>query len=291
MKFGVEIEAIGATADGAARMVNGQGVPCVSESYNHNVRNHWKVVYDASVHDTRGNSTRGGRGGFELVSPVLEGENGKEQVRKALKGLRDGGCTVNRTCGLHVHIDARSMPLDQLKKLVALYLKHEHLIDAIMPDSRKASANYFCKSLLNRVNGGNYPRTEETRVAAVNQMIRQVLAARDITALGTIINNGDRYYKINLQSFWRHGTIEFRQHAGTVNGAKVLAWIELLEAMVIRAGEIERFNPARVSNKSIRSQFSAFAGNLVSEETRKFFLRRIDALNGTPEPQGFEATE
>jgi hypothetical protein len=36
---------------------------------------------------------------------------------------------------------------------------------------------------------------------------------------------GGRYNKVNLCAFLRHGTIEFRQHSGTMNVDKVINWI------------------------------------------------------------------
>lgn len=39
---------------------------------------------------------------------------------------------------------------------------------------------------------------------------------------------GSRYFKVNLMSFQRHGTIEFRQHSGTVNATKIANWVRFL---------------------------------------------------------------
>ena len=37
-----------------------------------------------------------------------------------------------------------------------------------------------------------------------------------------------RYYKINFQAFATHGTIEFRQHSGTLDADKAANWVRLL---------------------------------------------------------------
>ncbi len=41
-----------------------------------------------------------------------------------------------------------------------------------------------------------------------------------------------RYYKVNLRSYQRHGTIEFRQHSGTVNFVKICNWVRFLSAFI-----------------------------------------------------------
>ena len=46
---------------------------------------------------------------------------------------------------------------------------------------------------------------------------------RDLAAI-----QGGRYYKVNLQAYQCHGTIEFRQHSGTVNATKIAHWVRFL---------------------------------------------------------------
>jgi hypothetical protein len=46
---------------------------------------------------------------------------------------------------------------------------------------------------------------------------------------------GTRYRKLNIESYVTHGTVEFRQHQGTTNAAKIINWIKLTQAIVERA--------------------------------------------------------
>ena len=43
----------------------------------------------------------------------------------------------------------------------------------------------------------------------------------------------DRYYKVNLQSLSRYGTIEFRQHNGTIDAEKILNWVSFCTQFVL----------------------------------------------------------
>ena len=50
----------------------------------------------------------------------------------------------------------------------------------------------------------------------------------------------DRYYKVNLEAYSRHRTVEFRQHSGTINFAKMEKWIRFLNGLIIfaQAGQL-----------------------------------------------------
>ena len=77
-KFGIELELIGITREQAIAALTGVGIEVREEGYNHETRRHWKIVSDASV-----------RGGFELVSPVLQGDAGLNS--RVLQVLAENG--------------------------------------------------------------------------------------------------------------------------------------------------------------------------------------------------------
>lgn len=199
--FGIEIETAGITKERAAKVLRLVGLQVAIEGYNHTTRNHWKIVSDASV-----------QGGFEVVSPVLNGEQGLEAVRAAITALDDAGATINRTCGLHVHFDAQSLAAEEFKAIVRRYARFEQDIDSFMPPSRRKDANTFCRSIRSLAGSAPFNRARTIQDLAQAQ--------------------GGRYYKINLQSYQRHGTIEFRQHGGTVNAPKAVNWIRFLDAFI-----------------------------------------------------------
>jgi hypothetical protein len=77
--FGIEIEAFGVNPATLERKLNEAGIETRYEGYNHTTRTYWKIVTDSSLngHDT-----------FELVSPILNGENGLEQLEKVCRVLK-----------------------------------------------------------------------------------------------------------------------------------------------------------------------------------------------------------
>ena len=194
--FGIELEIAGINHQTALTVLRAIGIAVQDESYNHTTRAHWKLVEDSSV-----------RGGFEVVSPVLHGEEGIEEAMAVAEALSDAGATVNRSCGFHVHFDASDLTVNDVKTIVRRYADHETEIDAIMPPSRRGSNNTYCRSL----SGIPFER---------------FMRSFNITELASVM--GSRYYKVNLMSFQRHGTIEFRQHSGTINANKIANWVRFL---------------------------------------------------------------
>ena len=74
-RFGVEIEFLSTiTISQVLDSLRAAGIEVESMGYSHRTTPHWKVVHDGSC-------------GYELVSPVLEGEAGIEEVRRAATAL------------------------------------------------------------------------------------------------------------------------------------------------------------------------------------------------------------
>jgi hypothetical protein len=226
--FGIEIECFlptGSNHAAVAAAITARGVDCRAEIYNHHMRPLWKVVPDGSL----GDYTHGA----EIVSPKLRGDDGFAQVTKVMEALQDFGVTVNRKCGLHVHVDATSDSLEFHKTLAKFYGAYESVIDSLMPMSRRANNNGFCRSIAH-VSRDQIDRTHSVSDLA-NLLGRQAGAAR--------------YVKLNMTR--RHPTVEFRQHSGTLDPVKTNNWIKLCLRMVEKAASGVEFNqPAPVRSQA-----------------------------------------
>lgn len=209
--FGVEIEAYNCTRERLASELRAAGISVQVEGYNHTDHSdHWKLVTDSSLH---GNNT------FELVSPILHGEAGIDELEKVCWVLELCDVKVNDSCGLHIHMDAHDFTMDTWRNLAISYKRLEPVIDAFMPGSRRN--NRYCKSL----NG--ISETAITRAQTINDLRR--------------VFHSDRYHKVNLEAYARHCTVEFRQHGGSTNFTKMSAWIHFLEKMITfaQAGTVQ----------------------------------------------------
>lgn len=237
-KFGVEIEAHGITRARLAQKLRAAGIEAETQGYNHNTAGCWKIITDGSVNGTDS---------FEIVSPILEGLSGLNQLEIVCRVLEENNIKINKTCGLHIHFDASGMRTEQVKNLLINYANFEEIIDSFLPTSRRANNNTYCKTVK------GFEQRIQTKTT-INQMAQEM---------------GGRYYKVNLQSYSRHNTIEFRQHSGTVEFEKIANWIKFLHNMV------------EFSNKKKTTTMEATFVNLAKinqPEIINYIQRRINQL-------------
>lgn len=217
--FGVEIEVMSEIGRRElALAISDAGVMCRETGYDHVVRPHWRIVTDASL---------GYSEGAEIVSPILRGEEGLREVAKVCDALKRAGCRVNSQTGLHVHIGVGDCSLQQIKNICLNFLNLEPMFDLILPESRRGNNNQYIRS--NRCRypyrfGGDYSDD------GLMEAFERVRNARNFDDLFMAFQGGNRYHKMNLAPYPRQGTVEFRQHSGSVNGEKVCNWIRLLMA-------------------------------------------------------------
>ena len=115
-KYGVEIEFIMITAEQALEAVSDAGIDVQIEGYNHTTSPHWKIVIDASC-------------GLEIVSPILQGEDGLEQINMVCSALQRAGAKIDKRCGLHVHMDVSDFSLPHFKNLFKYWVKFEDVFE------------------------------------------------------------------------------------------------------------------------------------------------------------------
>jgi hypothetical protein len=137
------------------------------------------------------------RPGEELeLSILLKQSEVAEVIPRIAAVLARRDCYVNRTCGMHVHLDMRNR--DQQRAFQQL-VRAQPTLYAMVPPGRKASK--FCSP---------------TRGAKLQH--------KHI--------HGERYKGINAAALRKHTTIEVRIHSGTLLAHKICRWVELLTAIV-----------------------------------------------------------
>ena len=254
--FGVEIEFVGAQLSALEihmqTELQGTGIAVHREGYNHNVRNHWKIVSDASVSRHIDYSRNDAIGG-EVVSPILRGQAGLDELEKVLDAMNSHpDVSVNVTCGLHLHISWDNMTTQQIKNIVRRYALFEDNFDSMMPNSRRNSR--WCAN-----------------ISRNSSLLRSVEGHRGSVRDMANCGGGDRYRKVNLTPLARYGTIEFRQHSGTTDFDKVSNWVKLM------------------SDFCDASQQAATSGAPVNKEYRRQGQQRPYAeLRELLEAQGFD---
>jgi len=253
LTYGVEIECFlptGMSRDDMARHLSNAGIPCQSELYNHHLRTCWKILTDGSL----GDYTRG----CELVSPVMQGTAALDDVRKVCEVLTSHRVKVSRRCGFHVHVGARGQDAQFFKNLVSLYHHAQDTIDNFMSPSRRANANTFARPV----------RISSLGALARANTIDDVVRAVGQTPGSSSVRGGSRYAKLNLMSYYQHGTVEFRHHQGTVEFDKIANWIKFCLRMV---------EAARKGVSSVRPDLGDILRVLeAGDDEKAYFVRRTN---------------
>lgn len=242
--FGVEIEFTSPMNmyDTAAYLTNSTGIDVRAEHYNHETRTWWKIVMDGSVRAT------GNHHAMEIVSPILNGKDGLSAIEMICAGLNVMCCSVNSSCGLHVHHEALDFGTDKIAKMIRYYKKSEKVIDSMMPASRRGTNNRYCRSM---------------------------------SSLDENVMPPSRYYKVNFESLVRHKTVEFRQHAGTIDAEKITNWVILTGIIMYKASEKRPVTGKDYPAWSrMKYQIGIIRGmDETADKMADFYYKRIAALN------------
>jgi len=258
--FGVELEFSGNydMYEMARRIYSVTGTEVHVRGYS-DKSNLWRLKSDASV------SGRGGYG-MELVTPILHGEADMRKLLEVVKVCEANG-TVNRTCGMHVHVDITNADALPLRKLQKFFAKYEHAIGGLLSASRRGTNNNYCRdhfnneslmSIFGKLNG---------------RQTRQLITADMFGIRG----------KWNFQNYWRQGTVENRAHQGTINPEKVENWVRLTQGFVACAfdyrGTTIREDDTTETYTTKNMLDDMRAKNVITLPVKKFYMRRFKELN------------
>ncbi len=186
----------------------------------------------------RDGSLRTDRHGYipvEIVSPILQGRAGIEQVKQVTKLLRELEASVNPTCGMHIHIGARSVAGENFTQVA------EWIAKLLYQTSMHETALYASTGTHRRENG-SYARSVKRQQQAADK-VRKASESHKSEALRDVIYGLDRYHTLNLTNlFTSKGTVEFRFPAGTTEATKMVGHICTCLALAERATETTRMD-------------------------------------------------
>ena len=196
-KYGIEIEIVSNSShEEISELISDSDIPCQNEPWGSPTRSYWKTTTDSSI--------RQGSYGYavEIVSPPLTGPSGLDEISKICNLLNEIDVQINKSCGLHVHVDADGLASRNIRNIVSAWMRYEPIIDSFQPKSRR-KGNSHCLPL---------PQSNHATL----------ISARSTRRIKRLANPEGRYYRLNLNSLSKHGTLEFRHHSGTYNAEKII---------------------------------------------------------------------
>lgn len=240
--FGVEVEMTGITRKQAAQALAayfGTEPRHGSDHYDSwyvtdTDGKEWRLMYDSSIEtekrDENGYTHIASRlYAVEMVTPKLTYAE-LPKLQECVRQVRHAGAKVNRTCGIHVHVDAANHNRQSLKNLIGImYSKEDILFNALKVNPERVEA--YCKKV-------REPMLQKARRLSSEE-------TTDLTQLEQIWYEGNvsktqhynwtRYYALNLHSVFFRGTVEWRCFNSTLHAGKVAAYVNLCLAISAQA--------------------------------------------------------
>jgi hypothetical protein len=133
---------------------------------------------------------------------------------------------VDKSCGFHVHHDINDFENKNLFALFGMVAKWQPVLDRLVAPSRRD--NRYCRPLLHSTTSSAHEHV---------QRLRRMGSTFRTFGMDAIWNtyNDDRYMVLNAQHYLDRGTIEFRQHQGTIDADKIAWWVILTQNIVDHA--------------------------------------------------------
>ena len=294
-RIGAEIEAIKDAKFRAndnhsfALWLSKYGLESVTAAWNAQYQQHrTKVINDGSLNS----------GGVEFISPpIYDGEHGKwmHKIANLLRGL----VSADRSTGFHIHVGMKDADKGfgedgqpSLKEAHRIggrcaygYGWFQPAMDSIVSSSRRGRQQYL---------NGQEHMTEHSDVTATSLKVRTYNYETEEYEYETFTNIGrisdrlyevsmehpkERYQNVNLFALRKHGTVEYRQHQGTVNGAKMTAWADLMYLFTCRCADEESFSTIEEYPKTLNG-LMIFLGLAKDDPLRMFYNKRASVLSG-----------
>ena len=186
---------------------------------------HWNNVSDGSI-----SSDVEGYSATELVSVPLSGDFIVDAVDNLMNWKNIFYADVNRSCGLHIHIDSTDMSAKEVARVGMVYSYFQEILKSMMPKSRQDSN--WCRDF-------NMMFDELVGIDSEEQLVSLYYESMDCSPSIEKYNDA-RYSGLNLHSRYYHGSLEFRLHSGTLNKTKILNWISICNTIVEKGIELSK---------------------------------------------------
>ncbi len=274
LKYGIEIEFTGITREAAAEIVADffhteffyEGGPLKERLIGDEEGRIWKVVCDASILAYAEEEQ------CELVTPVLQYQD-LQILQKLVIAIAASGGRINRSCGLHIHVDGRNFTPQAVVNLVALIGSREKLLYKALgiPKDRMR----YCK----RINDDlvwmirkRHPRNMEE--------LKQLWYLESPYEEADGKYHSTRYHGLNLHSLFYRGSVEFRLFNSTLDPDEVTAYLQFTLALCSRAIDCKKavVKKTRTDNEKYTFRCFLLRLGLIGEEyktCRQVLLRNL----------------
>lgn len=284
-RFGIEIEMTGLSRQKAAQVMSeyfGRPFSVDGGFYGEysvldSQSRRWKVMSDSSITTER----KEGRQvvaadrtySVELVSPICRYED-IETIQEIARRLRGAGMLVNKSCGIHIHLDASPHNANTLRNITNIMASKEDLIYKAM-QVEVARERQYCK------------KVEQSFLDELNRKKPKTLG--EVSRIWYNGNDGryehyhsSRYHCLNLHSVFQKGTVEFRLFNSTTHAGKIKGYIQF--CLAISAQALNQRCASRQKTHSTNEKYTfrtwLLRLGLIGDEYKTARLHLLEHLDG-----------
>jgi len=229
LKFGVEIEFTGITREAAAELVAdffGTGFFYEGGELNERYivdrdQRVWKVVRDSSIEAVEEETK------CELVTPILQYSD-LETLLSMVEKLRFAGSVVNRSCAIHIHVDAKGFTPQGVVNLVMLIGSREQLLYKAFGIGKDRMR--YCK----KINEELVALIKEKKPATIEDIRKYWYMESPYEAVAGKYHS-TRYRGLNLHAMFTKKTVEFRLYNSSLEPQVVKAYLQFTLALCHQA--------------------------------------------------------
>lgn len=165
----------------------------------------------------------------ELVTPICRYSD-IEALQEIVRSIRKAGGFVNKSCGIHVHVDGAGHTPKSIRNIINIVASKNDLLYQsleIIEDRR-----YYCKKLDERLLD-QMNKYKPTSMERIEDIWYHSMPGNENR---TSHYHDSRYHFLNLHSFFHgNGTLEFRGYNSTLHAGKVKTAVQLSLAMCHQA--------------------------------------------------------
>lgn len=295
-RFGIEIEMTGLTRKRASEIVakhfDSASVYEGGTYYTYSVKDDegrkWKFVHDSSITPQIGSRRiNSAEYKVEMVSPICHYSD-IENIQSIVRKLKsEGHAKVNRSCGIHIHVDASNHDARSLRNICNIMYSKEDLIYKAL-QVHVSREHRFCQKVdeafLNKINQKKPKTLSQVEDIWYNGNISRKYSHYDVS----------RYHALNLHSVFQKGTIEFRLFNGTLHAGKIKSYIQFCLAVSHQA--LTQTKASRIKTHSSNEKYTfrtwLLRLGMIGDEfktARYHLLKNLDGCIAWKDPAQAEA--
>lgn len=224
--FGTEFEIYGINIFELEYAMRQWGIPAKIGLFEMPCNQYWHLSDDMSIQ---------AEDGVEIRSPILAGVDGIAEVVRVLTLLNYLEAKTNESCGLHIHHNTKDFTGRNVLALLRLYSKFEPVIDGLVSLDRRGDSNIHCRSLVQDNSLVWIDNLDKKQTSIAIDIALKFDRNYKIKSVGGMTAVGSRHHKVNITSYLKHGTIEFRHFQGTIDIDDTVGWLLTTQMMVNKA--------------------------------------------------------